>query len=144
MDLALTADAARRRAIAEFEAKRAEQKRLGKLIREAQGEKQELLARTRPLAEVKAAEAAQAEAEAAWQAALLSLPNLTAEETPRAARTTSSCSRPSGRLGSSTSSRATTWSSAGSSGAIDLERGAKVSGSGSTSSPGSAPSSSSR
>jgi seryl-tRNA synthetase len=84
VDLALTADAARRQAIAEFEAKRAEQKRLGKLIPRAQGEeKQELLARTKALAaEVKAAEAAQAEAEAAWQAALLSLPNLTADETP--------------------------------------------------------------
>jgi len=84
VDVALAADAARRQAIAEFEAKRAEQKRLGKLIPQAQGaQKQELLAATKALAaEVKAAEAAQAEAEAAWQAAVMSIPNLTAEETP--------------------------------------------------------------
>ncbi|HEV7875517.1 MAG TPA: serine--tRNA ligase [Nocardioides sp.] len=84
VDVALAADAARRQAIAVFEAKRAEQKRLGKLIPQAQGaQKQELLAGTKTLAaEVKAAEAAQAEAEAAWQAALMGIPNLTAEETP--------------------------------------------------------------
>jgi seryl-tRNA synthetase len=84
VDVALAADAARRQAIAEFEAKRAEQKRLGKLIPQATGEeKQELLGRTKTLAaEVKAAEAAQAEAEAAWQSALMGIPNLTAEETP--------------------------------------------------------------
>jgi seryl-tRNA synthetase len=84
VDVALAADAARRQAIAEFEAKRAEQKRLGKLIPQAQGaQKQELLAATKALAaDVKAAEAAQAGAEAAWQAALMGIPNLTAEETP--------------------------------------------------------------
>jgi seryl-tRNA synthetase len=84
VDVALAADAARRQAIAVFEAKRAEQKRLGKLIPQAQGaQKQELLAGTKTLAaEVKAAEAAQTEAEAAWQAALMGIPNLTAEETP--------------------------------------------------------------
>ena len=134
VDRALAADAARRQAIAEFEAKRAEQKQLGKQIPQAQGEeKQELLARTKELAaEVKAAEAAQAEAEAEWQAALMAIPNLAADEAPgRAARTTSSCSRRRtprdfevegfeprdhvelGRI----------------LGAIDLERGAKVSGS---------------
>jgi seryl-tRNA synthetase len=84
VDVALAADGARRQAIAEFEAKRAEQKRLGKLIPRASGdEKQELLARTKTLAaDVKAAEAEQAEAEAAWQSALMGIPNLTAEETP--------------------------------------------------------------
>ena len=47
VDVALAADSARREAISEFEAKRAEQKRLGKLIPRATGdEKQELLART--------------------------------------------------------------------------------------------------
>jgi seryl-tRNA synthetase len=51
VDTALAADAARRRAIGEFEAKRAEQKQLGKLVAKAQGEeKQELLARTQSLA----------------------------------------------------------------------------------------------
>ncbi|MFW6773415.1 serine--tRNA ligase [Nocardioides sp. CPCC 205120] len=84
VDEALAADRARRTAIATFEAKRAEQKQLGKLVpKAAPEEKQELLARTRELsAEVKAAEAAQAEAEAAWQEALLSIPNPAAEESP--------------------------------------------------------------
>ncbi|TIC82222.1 serine--tRNA ligase [Nocardioides sp. GY 10113] len=84
VDRALSADAARREAISTFEAKRAEQKQLGALIPRAQGEeKQELLARTKALAaEVKAAEAARGEAEAEWTAALGSIPNLAAEETP--------------------------------------------------------------
>ena len=84
VDRALSADGARRAAIVDFEAKRAEQKQLGKLIPKAQGdEKQELLARTKTLAaDVKAAEAAQAAAEEEWQAALMSIPNLAAEEAP--------------------------------------------------------------
>ena len=81
---ALAADSARRRAIGDYEAKRAEQKRLGKQVATAQGEeKADLLARTRELAgDVRAAEAAQTTAEAEWQAALLSIPNLAAEEAP--------------------------------------------------------------
>jgi seryl-tRNA synthetase len=84
VDEALAADGRRRQAIAEFEARRAEQKSLGKQIPQAQGEeKQALLARTKELAaEVKAAEAAQSEAEEAWQAAVLSIPNLAHEDAP--------------------------------------------------------------
>ena len=84
VDVALSADAARRAAIADFEAKRSEQKQLGKQIPQAQGEeKQALLERTKALAaEVKAAEAAQAIAEEDWQAALMSIPNLAAEDAP--------------------------------------------------------------
>jgi seryl-tRNA synthetase len=84
VDRALAADAERRRAIADFEAKRGEQKQLGKRIPQAQGEeKQELLARTKTLsAEVKDAEAAQAAAEQEWHDALASIPNLAAEEAP--------------------------------------------------------------
>ncbi len=84
VDRALAADGERRRAIATFEAKRAEQKQLGRLIPQAQGEeKQGLLAQTKTLAaEVKEAEAAQAAAEEAWQAALMSIPNIAAEEAP--------------------------------------------------------------
>ena len=61
VDVALAADRARRDAIVEFEAKRGEQKSLGKQVAQAQGdEKQELLTRTKALAaEVKALEAAQ-------------------------------------------------------------------------------------
>jgi seryl-tRNA synthetase len=84
VDVALAADAARRQAIVEFEAKRGEQKTLGKQVAQAQGEeKQELLARTKTLAaEVKALEATQAAAEEAWQAAVLSIPNLAHDEAP--------------------------------------------------------------
>jgi seryl-tRNA synthetase len=84
VDRALSADTARRAAISQYEALRAEQKQLGKLIAQAQGEeKQALLERTKMLAaEVKAAEAAQVGAEAAWQEALLSLPNIAADEAP--------------------------------------------------------------
>ena len=84
VDRALAADTARRAAIASYETRRAEQKQLGKQIPQAQGEeKQALLAQTKTLAaEVKAAEAAQGEAEATWQEALGSMPNLTSEHTP--------------------------------------------------------------
>ena len=84
VDQALAADEKRRRAIGDFEAKRGEQKALGKQIPQAQGEaKQALLERTKTLAaEVKAAEAAQTEAEEAWQAAILSIPNLAHEQAP--------------------------------------------------------------
>ncbi len=84
VDEALAADARRRQAIADFEAKRAEQKSLSKQIPQAQGEeKQSLLGRTKQLsADVKAAEAAQAEAEEAWQAAILAIPNIAHDDAP--------------------------------------------------------------
>ena len=80
----LEADTARRAAIAAFEEKRAQQKQLGALIPKAQGEeKQQLLAQTKTLAaEVKAAEAARGEAEETWQRALMEIPNLAAPEAP--------------------------------------------------------------
>ncbi len=84
VDVALAADRARREAIVEFEAKRGEQKTLGKQVAQAQGEeKQELLTRTKALAaEVKALEATQVEAEEAWQAAVLSIPNIAHDDAP--------------------------------------------------------------
>ncbi|GAB2636776.1 serine--tRNA ligase [Nocardioides ginkgobilobae] len=80
----LEADATRRAAIATFEAKRAEQKQLGALIPKAQGEeKQALLAQTKTLAaEVKEAEAARVAADETWDAALKEIPNLAADEAP--------------------------------------------------------------
>ncbi|MGV3564527.1 MAG: serine--tRNA ligase, partial [Nocardioides sp.] len=80
----LEADAIRRAAIATFEAKRAEQKQLGALIPKAQGEeKQALLAQTKTLAaEVKEAEAARIAADETWDAALKEIPNLAADEAP--------------------------------------------------------------
>ncbi|MCW2782192.1 MAG: serS [Marmoricola sp.] len=87
VDEALAADAARREAIGKFEALRGEQKALGKQIAMLKGapgeEKQALLAKTKTLAaEVKAAEEAQTNAEAAYQAAMLSIPNPAAVEAP--------------------------------------------------------------
>ncbi|MDT9593227.1 serine--tRNA ligase [Nocardioides zeae] len=84
VDEALEADRSRRAAIVAFEDKRAQQKQLGKLIpRASPEEKQQLLAQTKELAaEVKAAEEQQKAAEEAWQAALLAIPNPAAEESP--------------------------------------------------------------
>jgi seryl-tRNA synthetase len=84
VDQALAADRSRRQAIADFEAKRGEQKTLGKQIAQAQGEERErLLARTKELAaEVKAAEGRQAAAEEAWQAAIMAIPNLAHDDAP--------------------------------------------------------------
>ena len=84
IDQALEADAARRTAIADFEQLRAEQKQLGKQIAQAQGEeKARLLARTRTLAgDVKVAESAQTVAEQDWRDAIYAIPNPAAPETP--------------------------------------------------------------
>ena len=84
VDHALVADAGRRAAIAAFEAKRAEQKRVGGLIPRASAEeKPALLAQTKSLAaEVKAAEEANREAEEAWERALKAIPNICEEATP--------------------------------------------------------------
>ncbi|MGN6129208.1 MAG: serine--tRNA ligase [Nocardioidaceae bacterium] len=87
VDEALAADERRRSAIVEFERLRSEQKSLGKQIaalKGAQGdEKAELLARTKRLsAAVKEAEAAQAAAEQAFREVMLALPNPAAEEAP--------------------------------------------------------------
>src|SRR3954447_16905751 len=63
---------------------RAEQKQLGKQIAQAQGdERTALLTRTKDLAaEVKSAEAAQTEAEEVWRATLMEIPNVAADEAP--------------------------------------------------------------
>ena len=84
VDAALSADEARRAAIASFERLRAEQKELGRLIPKAAGdEKAALLARTKTVAaDVKATEATQNEAEVAWRDALSAIPNLANEEAP--------------------------------------------------------------
>ena len=84
VDSALALDERRRATIVEFERLRAEQKSLGKEISRAQGDaKQELLARTRVLAAaVKTAEAAQAAAEAEYREVMLAIPNLAADESP--------------------------------------------------------------
>ena len=84
VDEALAADERRRATIVEFERLRAEQKTLGKQIAKAAGEeKQALLERTRGLsADVKKAEAAQSEADDAYRAVLMAIPNPAADEAP--------------------------------------------------------------
>ncbi|MEO5711112.1 MAG: serine--tRNA ligase [Nocardioidaceae bacterium] len=84
VDDALAADERRRSSIADYEALRAEQKQLGKQIPQAQGEeKQALLSRTKTLSgDVKKAETAQTEAAEAYRTCLMSIPNPAAEEAP--------------------------------------------------------------
>jgi seryl-tRNA synthetase len=84
VDRALVADERRRTAISEFERLRAEQKSLGKLIPKASPEeKQDLLARTKSLAgAVREAESAQGTAEQAYRELLLTIPNVAADEAP--------------------------------------------------------------
>ena len=84
VDRALAADESRRAAIATYEARRAEQKSLGKLVAQAQGdEKADLLARTKALStEVKELEVTQAAAAAEWDEVLKSIPNPAADEAP--------------------------------------------------------------
>jgi seryl-tRNA synthetase len=84
VDEALAADERRRAAIVEFERLRGEQKALGKQVAKATGEeKAAILERTRALsADVKKAEAAQGEADEAYRAVLRTIPNPAADEAP--------------------------------------------------------------
>ena len=84
VDTVLDLDARRREALAAFEAKRAEQKSLGRLVAQAQGEeKTELLARTKALAaEVKALEAEASELAQRAEAAAFEIPNLVLDGVP--------------------------------------------------------------
>lgn len=84
VEQALTADQARRDAIASFDVLRAEQKNLGKQVAQAQGEqKQALLERTKTLAEqVKQAAQQQSDTEAAFTHAAMMLPNFVQPEVP--------------------------------------------------------------
>ncbi|ROT33702.1 serine--tRNA ligase [Micromonospora sp. HM5-17] len=130
VDDLLRADEERRAAVQRFEALRAEQKQLGKRMPKADpAEKAELLARTKALAaEVKAAEAAVDEAEAALRRAQYAIPNIVEEGTPpggeddyvvlREVGTRPEIANPRDHL--ELGERL---------GAIDVERGAKTSGS---------------
>ncbi|NUT56577.1 MAG: serine--tRNA ligase [Thermoleophilia bacterium] len=134
VDQALSADTARRAAIVAFEEKRSEQKQLGAQVAKAQGEeKQELLTRTRALsAEVKALEEAQRAADEAWVAALKSIHNVAADETPAGGEEdfvvleTVGTPRDFAAEGFEPRDHVELGRMLG---AIDLERGAKVSGS---------------
>jgi seryl-tRNA synthetase len=84
VDEILERDEARRSAITEFERLRAEQKAMGKQVAQASGdEKAALLARTKEVAtQVKLAEARQSEAEEAFATSMALMPNLAAPEAP--------------------------------------------------------------
>jgi seryl-tRNA synthetase len=134
VDQALAADSSRRSAIAAFEQARSEQKQLGKLIPKATAdERVSLLARTKVLAgEVKATEAAQTEAEDLWRSALMAIPNVAADEAPSGGEEdfivleTIGTPRDFGADGFEPRDHIELGKILG---AIDLERGAKVSGS---------------
>ena len=85
VDRLIEADAARRSAIAAFESLRAEQKSVGKDVARAKGdEKAALIVRTRELAaQVKAASAAADEAGARFDELMLALPNPVFDDVPR-------------------------------------------------------------
>ena len=85
VDQLLSADEARRGSIAAYERLRAEQKELGALIPKATGdEKVQLLARTKELAaHVKDAQATSDEAGSTFDALMLQLPNPVFEDVPR-------------------------------------------------------------
>ncbi|HCT75024.1 MAG TPA: serine--tRNA ligase, partial [Micromonosporaceae bacterium] len=129
VDELLRADEARRSAISSFEALRAEQKQLGKLVPKATGdEKTALLTQTKELAErVKAAEAAVTEAEATLRAAQMAISNVVEEGAPaggednyvvlREVGDKPAIAEPKDHLALGEAL-----------GAIDMERGAKVSG----------------
>jgi seryl-tRNA synthetase len=130
VDDLLHADEARRSAVQRFEILRAEQKQLGKQMPRATGEeKVALLARTKELAaEVKAAESAATQAEQALRQAALAVPNLVEGGAPpgqeddfvvlREVGDRPEIAQPRDHLELGESLRA-----------IDVERGAKVSGS---------------
>ncbi len=131
VDRALAADEQRRTAIATFEARRSEQKQLGRQIPTAQGEdKQQLLARTKELSgEVKAAEAAQGEAETAWRTALSEIPNLAEHAVPAGGEDDFTVLETIGTIPVLDFEPRDHVELGRMLGAIDLERGAKVSGS---------------
>jgi seryl-tRNA synthetase len=131
VDRAISADQTRRSAIAEFERLRAEQKTLGKKIPQTQGEeKAALLEQTKDLAaRVKAAEAAQSEAEELWRSTLMEIPNVAADEAPAGGEEDYRVIETVGTKPEFDFEPRDHVELGRMLGAIDLERGAKVSGS---------------
>jgi seryl-tRNA synthetase len=129
VDVLLATDDTRRSALARFEALRAEQKQLGKLMPKATGdERAELLTRTRELAQrVKDAEAAVAAAEDDLRRAHLAVPNVV-EGAPPGGEDDFIVLREVGERLDIANPRDHQELGEGI-GAIDIERGAKVSGS---------------
>jgi seryl-tRNA synthetase len=130
VDALLAADAARREAVQRFEALRAEQKQLSRQLPTAAGDqKAALVSRTRELsAQVKAAEAAVAGAEASLRAAHLAIPNLVEPGAPAGGEENFVVLREVGTRPALAAPR-DHLELGELLGAIDTERGAKVSGS---------------
>ncbi|BCB80662.1 serine--tRNA ligase [Phytohabitans flavus] len=130
VDELLRADEERRAAVQAFETLRAEQKVLGKQVSQAKGdEKTALLARTKELsAEVKVAETAASRAETALRMAQLAVPNLVEEGAPPGGEDDFVVLREVGQKPDIDSPRDHLELGEGLR-AIDMERGAKVSGS---------------
>ncbi len=134
VDALVSADSARRAAIAAFESLRAEQKDLGKQVARAKGdEKAALLARTKDLAgQVKAAQAASDSAGAMFDERMNQLPNLVFDDVPRGGEEDFTVVETVGapRDFAAEGFRPRDHLEIGEYlGAIDMERGAKVSGS---------------
>jgi len=134
VDALIAADDARRAAIAEYEALRAEQKDLGKQIARAQGEERAaLLRRTKELADlVKKAEATSVQLASAFDTELRQIGNLVAEEVPLGGEDDYVVLETHGRRRDFAAEGFTPRDHLELGqllGAIDVERGAKVSGS---------------
>jgi seryl-tRNA synthetase len=129
VDRLLSADEARRSAVARFEALRAEQKSMGKQVAAAKGdEKAALLARTKDLsAEVKLADAESQAAEEELRQAQLALPNLIEDGVPAGGENDYVVVKEVGTKPALTDIR-DHLAIGELLGAIDTERGAKVSG----------------
>ncbi|WP_326550774.1 serine--tRNA ligase [Micromonospora sp. NBC_01813] len=130
VDDLIATDEARRAAVQAFEALRAEQKQLGKRLPRAEpAEKAELLTRTKELsAQVKTAEAAVTEAEQALRRAQLAFPNLVEAGAPAGGEDDYVVLREVGERPAIDAPR-DHLAIGEALGAIDVERGAKVSGS---------------
>ncbi|MDI1461726.1 serine--tRNA ligase [Catellatospora sp. KI3] len=129
VDALLHADEARRSAVSAFEALRAEQNQLGKLMPKAAGdEKAALLARTKTLAaDVKAAQAAVTEAEQVLRAAQFAIANVVQDGAPGGGEDDYVVLREVGTRPEPADAR-DHLALGELLGAIDTERGAKVSG----------------
>ncbi|GIJ50069.1 serine--tRNA ligase [Virgisporangium aliadipatigenens] len=130
VDTLLSADATRRESVAAFEALRAEQKQLGKQMPKASGdERAALIARTKALSdEVKAAEETVRAAEAALTEAQLAIPNIVQEGAPAGGEDDYVVLREVGTKPDLAEPKDHLQLGEGL-GALDMERGAKVSGS---------------
>lgn len=131
VDRALSADEARRSAITAYETRRAEQKAIGKRVAQASGkDKQALLAEVKDIAaSVKELEAAQVAAEQEWDDALRSIPNVAADEAPAGGEEDFATLEHVGTPREFDFEPRDHIELGKILGAIDLERGAKVSGS---------------